>query len=222
VETAARHQPAPDPGAEGDEHDVVRTPARPRHRLRPRRSAGVVGHDDRSVEGSTDPLAHGDADAGPEVRSRLQAAVGVDQAGQAHTDGGDVRVGAEVVDGGAGRPHDGVDEAVTRRRRGESRRGEDARRLVGVDGDGEHLGAADVDTDGDAHPRQYRRRAPMRPSTSRSALPTQTSTRQPWVSAASTASDTTSSTFSISSPSTGQRGPRAASVPQWQRHPLST
>ena len=60
----------------------------------------------------------------------------------------------------------------------------------------------------------------MRPTTSRSAWPTHTSTWHDWVRATSTASSTTSSTSSRADPHPGHVRPTRPRCPQlWQRHP---
>ncbi len=182
VEQAADDEAASDAGAERDQERVRGALPGPRHHLGPRRAGGVVVEHDREGEGLDQRGTQLLADQALQVGSAVEDPVGADESRQADADADDgpQAPGVDLVEHVAG----GADDGVERLRAGGGGHAvgrEDGRGVVGVDGGGEHLGAADVHPDGECHrvAAQYRSRAPMRPITSRSAFPTHTSTWQP-------------------------------------------
>ena len=146
-------KPPPMPVPEGDEHDVAAPRSRTGHDLGPRRAVGVVVDHHGQAEERCQAVA---GTSRPTTPGRLGAArrhpVGVDQPGDADTHGDGPRprsasslstaCAAVAMQSRIASASDGV---------GPTLRGEDAVRVGGVDRDREHLGATDVDSDGDGH-----------------------------------------------------------------------
>jgi len=146
-------EPAADPGAEGDEDELVDAARRPEPVLGDGRRVGVVREHDRApAEPCREHGCHVGARRARQVGADREDAVAVEHAGEPDADGEAVErpacLAGEVVDGAGDRVGDHDPGRVLVGRGRVTRLG--VHRPLGVREHREDLGPADVDADGEA------------------------------------------------------------------------